>query len=76
MPLIIAELLREQAITMVDLAQFSPGLRKRVKGICTIEERKDSPFSPSTQSDAYIQLRSGCGSSVDHVAARIENALC
>ena len=44
MPLIIAELLREQAITMVDLAQFSPGLRKRVKGICTIEERKDSPF--------------------------------
>ena len=44
MPFIIAELLREQAITMVDLAQFSPGLRKRVKGICTIEERKDSPF--------------------------------
>jgi hypothetical protein len=44
MPLIIAELLREQAITMVDLAQFSPGLRKRVKGICTIEEQKDSPF--------------------------------
>ena len=44
MPLIIAELLREQAITMVDLAQFSPGLRERVKGIFTIEERKDSPF--------------------------------
>ena len=44
MPLIIAELLREQAITMVDLAQFSPGLRKRVREICTIEERKDSPF--------------------------------
>ena len=44
MPLIIAELLREQAITEEDLSQFSDRLRKRVKGICTIEERKDSPF--------------------------------
>ena len=44
MPFIIAELLCEGAITMVDLAQFSPGLRERVKGICNIEERKDSPF--------------------------------
>jgi hypothetical protein len=42
MPLIIAELLREQAITMDDLAGFSAGLRKRVKEICTIEPRKDS----------------------------------
>jgi hypothetical protein len=43
MPFIIAELLREQAITMDDLAGFSAGLRKRVKEICTIEPRKDSP---------------------------------
>ena len=44
MPLIIEELLREQAITMVDLAQFSPGLRKRVEEICSIEAcQKDIP---------------------------------
>ena len=33
MPFIIAELLREQAITMDELAQFSPGLRERVKEV-------------------------------------------
>ena len=45
MPFIIAELLREQAITEEDLAQFSPGLRERVREICSIKARlKDSPF--------------------------------
>jgi len=33
MPLIIAELLREGAITKEDLAQFSLGLRERVKEV-------------------------------------------
>ena len=42
MPLIIAELLREQAITEEDLAEFSPGPRKSMTVICTIEARKDS----------------------------------
>ena len=44
MPFVIAELLREQAITEEDLAEFSLGLRERVKEICSIEARqKDSP---------------------------------
>lgn len=44
MPLIIAELLREQAITEEDLTEFSLGLRERVEEICSIEARlKDSP---------------------------------
>ena len=44
MPFIIAELLREQAITMDELAMFSDGLRERVKEICSIEAcQKDSP---------------------------------
>ena len=44
MPFVIAELLREQAITEEDLAQFSLGLRERVKEICSIEAcQKDSP---------------------------------
>ena len=44
MPFVIAELLREQAITEEDLAEFSPGLRKRVKEICSIEAcQNDSP---------------------------------
>ena len=44
MPFIIAELLREQAITEEDLAQFSPGLRERVREICSIKARlKDIP---------------------------------
>ena len=34
---IIADLLREQVITEEDLAQFSLGLRKRVREICSIE---------------------------------------
>ena len=43
MPFIIAELLREQAITEEDLAEFSPGLRERVREICSIEVcQKDS----------------------------------
>ena len=33
MPFVIAELLREGAITEEDLAQFSPGLRERVKEV-------------------------------------------
>ena len=37
MPFIIAELLREQAITEEDLAEFSIGLRKRVEDIRSIE---------------------------------------
>ena len=45
MPFIIAELLREGAITEEDLAVFSDGLRERVKEIRSIEAcRKDSPF--------------------------------
>ena len=44
MPFIIAELLREQAITEEDLTEFSPGLWERVEEICSIEARqKDSP---------------------------------
>ena len=44
MPFIIAELLREQAITEEELAVFSDGLRERVKEICSIEAcQKDSP---------------------------------
>ena len=43
LPFVIAELLREQAITEEDLAEFSPGLRKRVKEIFTLEARKDNP---------------------------------
>ena len=44
MPFIIAELLREQAITMDELAMFSDGLRERVEEICSVEARqKDSP---------------------------------
>ena len=44
MPFIIAELLREQAITEEELAEFSIGLRKRVEEICSIEAcQKDSP---------------------------------
>ena len=44
MPFIIAELLREGAITMDDLTEFSIGLRKRVEDIRSIEARqKDSP---------------------------------
>ena len=42
MPFIIAELLREQAITMDDLAVFPVGLRKRVRDIRSIEAQKDS----------------------------------
>ena len=42
MPFIIAELLREQAITMDDLAEFSPGLRERVRDIFSVGARKDS----------------------------------
>ena len=42
MPLIIAELLREQAITMDDLAKFSVGLRKSVKDVRSVEAQKDS----------------------------------
>ena len=37
MPFVIAELLREQAITMDDLAEFSLGLRERVEDIRLIE---------------------------------------
>jgi len=37
MPFVIAELLREQAITMDDLTEFSIGLRERVREICSIE---------------------------------------
>ena len=37
MPFIIAELLREGAITMDDLTEFSIGLRKRVEDIRSIE---------------------------------------
>ena len=44
MPFVIAELLREQAITMDDLTEFSIGLRKRVEDIRLIEAcQKDSP---------------------------------
>jgi len=44
MPFVIAELLREQAITMDELAEFSLGLREMVKEICSIEAcQKDSP---------------------------------
>ena len=44
MPFIIAELLREGAITMDDLTEFSIGLRKRVEDIRSIEAHlKDSP---------------------------------
>ena len=44
MPFVIAELLREQAITEENLAEFSLGLRERVKEICSIEARpQDSP---------------------------------
>ena len=44
MPFIIAELLREGAITMDDLTEFSIGLRKRVEDIRSIEAcQKDSP---------------------------------
>ena len=44
MPFVIAELLREGAITEGDLAEFSIGLRERVKEICSIEAcQKDSP---------------------------------
>ena len=43
-PLIIAELLREQAITMDDLAKFSVGLRKSVKDVRSVEAQKDSPL--------------------------------
>ena len=40
----MSDLLHEQAITMVDLAEFSAGLRKRVRDIRSIEARlKDSP---------------------------------
>jgi hypothetical protein len=40
----MSDLLREQAITMVDLAEFSAGLRKRVEDIRSIEAcLKDSP---------------------------------
>ena len=46
MPFIIAELLREQAITMDDLAEFSPGLRERVRDICSVGARKDSLCEP------------------------------
>ena len=44
MPFVIAELLREGAITEENLAEFSLGLRERVKEICSIEAcQKDSP---------------------------------
>ena len=44
MPFIIAELLREGAITEEELAMFSDGLRERVEEICSVEARlKDSP---------------------------------
>ena len=44
MPFVIVELLREGAITEENLSGFSPGLRERVKEICSIEARqKDSP---------------------------------
>ena len=44
MPFVIAELLREGAITEEDLAEFSPGLRERVEDIRSIEAcQKDSP---------------------------------
>ena len=44
MPFVIAELLREQAITEEDLSHFSPELSNRVREICSIEARqKDSP---------------------------------
>ena len=43
MPFIIAELLREQAITEEELSHFSPELSNRVREICSIEARqKDS----------------------------------
>ena len=40
MPFIIAELLREGAITEEELLHFSLELRKRVKEICSIEARQ------------------------------------
>ena len=44
MPFIIAELLREQAITEEELLGFSLGLRERVEDIRSIEAcQKDSP---------------------------------
>ena len=43
LPFVIAELLREQAITEEDLAEFSAELRKRVEDIRSIEAcQKDS----------------------------------
>ena len=41
-PFRIAELLHEQAIAMDDMAVFSPGLRERVRDICSVGARKDS----------------------------------
>ena len=44
MPFVIAELLREQAITEEELLGFSLGLRERVEDIRSIEAcQKDSP---------------------------------
>ena len=44
MPFVIAELLREGAITKEELLHFSPGLRERVEDIRSIEAcQKDSP---------------------------------
>ena len=39
---VMGDLLREQAITMDDLAVFPVGLRKRVRDIRSIEAQKDS----------------------------------
>ena len=57
MPFVIAELLREQAITEKELLGFSAELRERVEYIRSIEAcQKDSPSQPLLQSDAHTAM--------------------